>query len=202
MPRRCSICSHRDRKKIDAALANGESNRTISNQFRLTASSVQRHRQHVGASLQRAAERREESASESIYAEMRALIDEARGLLAEAKSGGDVRGAIAAVKTAGDLLNQLDAMVRRAENTIDREVVIKVVYEDPPRPPERPLASRRRALPPASEPEPAPVFVHRPGQPLEPVNLAPESPRIVKVEPPPLPRASVNRPIFDFTKPL
>lgn len=44
MPRRCSICIHPDRDKIDRALLAGEAYRRIAAQFSLSEASVRRHR--------------------------------------------------------------------------------------------------------------------------------------------------------------
>jgi hypothetical protein len=43
MPPICSICTHKDRKQIDTALAKGQSSRPIASQFHVAYKAVQRH---------------------------------------------------------------------------------------------------------------------------------------------------------------
>lgn len=59
MPRPCTVCSHSDRDKIDRAILDGASNRAVASQYRVTSSSVDRHRrEHLGVAMAAAAQRK------------------------------------------------------------------------------------------------------------------------------------------------
>lgn len=66
MPRTCTVCQHEGRRKIDAAIVFGKSNRAIAGQFRVTRGAVQRHKAHVAEALALASEKRELSIGESV----------------------------------------------------------------------------------------------------------------------------------------
>jgi hypothetical protein len=64
--RTCTVCQHQGRRKIDAAIVFGKSERSIAKQFRVTSAAIHRHKIHVAESLERASEKREVSIGESI----------------------------------------------------------------------------------------------------------------------------------------
>ena len=66
MPRTCTVCQHEGRRKIDAAIVFGKSNRAIAGQFRVTRGAVQRHKAHVAEALALASEKRETNIGENI----------------------------------------------------------------------------------------------------------------------------------------
>lgn len=47
MGSKCTICIHPKRKKIDAAILDGESRRSIANRFGVSEAAVQRHKKHI-----------------------------------------------------------------------------------------------------------------------------------------------------------
>ncbi len=66
MPRRCSICDHKNRAKIEAAmLAQGGSNRSIASRWKLSPAAVQRHKDnHLAPVVARVEAKREENVGE------------------------------------------------------------------------------------------------------------------------------------------
>jgi hypothetical protein len=90
MPRTCTICSHNSRRKIDAAIVFGKSNRAISRHpgGRPTAqTAVQRHKKHVAAALERANEKRELSIGETILDRLETLYQRCLALLNSGEKG-------------------------------------------------------------------------------------------------------------------
>jgi hypothetical protein len=113
MPRTCTICSHRERAAINAALVEGfDSLRDIAARYDLTASSVSRHqRDHVPAVLRQgaAAARQDEAVAlqsavvererepSSLLDRVWAIYRDAAAILAEAKASSDARVALLAL---------------------------------------------------------------------------------------------------------
>lgn len=58
MARSCTICAHSKRAEIDAALARGESQRSIASRYGSSQASVDRHRPHVAKLLLQARQER------------------------------------------------------------------------------------------------------------------------------------------------
>lgn len=82
MPRTCTVCSHRARRKIDRLIVFGKSNRAIAGQFEVSRTSIQRHKQHVAAAIERATEKRELSIGEDILGRLENLYQRGLALLA------------------------------------------------------------------------------------------------------------------------
>jgi hypothetical protein len=104
MPRRCSICDHPQRKRIDVSLLRA-SYRSVAQQFGLSESAVFRHRQdHLTKRLTLAAAEGEQLTAVSLLAEWRSLQARAEGLLNKTESKGDFALAIRAVSELRALL--------------------------------------------------------------------------------------------------
>ena len=99
MPRHCSVCDHPKQAVIDASLVNGEPFRDIARRYRLTASSIHRHRQsHLPEQLVRAEAAREVSKSSELFSRIGNLEAQAQRLGDKAESEGDLRTALAGVR--------------------------------------------------------------------------------------------------------
>jgi hypothetical protein len=116
MPRTCTVCSHKARRGIDAAIASGASFRDIAGQFRLSKSALSRHREHVAGAIEKAAERRELNIGESILSDAGRVRQKAWQLIAKTQAEGDSRAAIAAAKLALDSNQALSEMLARNED--------------------------------------------------------------------------------------
>lgn len=84
--RTCTICSHKDRKKIEAAIAKGESYRRIAAHFSTSVSTLRRHRECVVETIQKLETKRElgtiatvREVLESLTADMRADLTDLFG---------------------------------------------------------------------------------------------------------------------------
>ena len=88
MPRRCTVCAHAERDRIDAALLAGEANRAIARRFGIDRSALARHRKaHVSARLIALEGEREEARGDQ-------LIEAGRKLSAGALVASDVLGGL------------------------------------------------------------------------------------------------------------
>lgn len=101
MARKCSICSHKDRNKIDLALVDpNETLRTISNRFDISKSALKRHKDngHIAKKASHTATAKEERETRSFFDLIDDHRDKADTLYNMALSDGDVRGACAALR--------------------------------------------------------------------------------------------------------
>jgi hypothetical protein len=114
MPQTCKACKHPNRRAIDAALASGESLRSIAGRFAISDTSLCRHKEHNSASIVKAAERREERLGDNLLDEIRRMNRKAWELLGKAEAEGDFRGAIVALREARECVESQDAMLARA----------------------------------------------------------------------------------------
>jgi len=74
MPRRCSVCDHPERQKVDEALVTGAPYRSIAKQFALSESAVYRHKaEHLPARLAKAREAAEVAQADDLLAQVHNL---------------------------------------------------------------------------------------------------------------------------------
>ncbi len=101
MTRCCTVCAHRERVAIDAALVAGQSYRSIALQFALGPMAVARHAQkHLLPSLAKAREAEEIANADQLLAQVRDLHARTLAILAEAEDSGDKRTALQAIREA------------------------------------------------------------------------------------------------------
>lgn len=94
-----SIDTHKRREEIEAAIARGVPVRTIAEDFGLSKSAVQRHKDAMVARMAGAPAAQSTDADELLERVLE-LQEEAIGILAKAKRAGDHRTALAAIKEA------------------------------------------------------------------------------------------------------
>ena len=119
MPKRCSICVHKKRKEIDAAILEGNDQRTVAKRFSVSEWSVGRHRRggHIEAAIIRASQMSEIYLGDSLVDQLRSLQQKALSLLTLAEESGDYRTALAGVREArGSLEVLVDALSKLKEN--------------------------------------------------------------------------------------
>jgi hypothetical protein len=101
MARKCSICSHKDRNKIDLALVDpNETLRTISEHFDISKSALKRHKDsgHIGKKAVKTSTAKEERETRSFFDLIDEHKDKADVLYNLALSNEDVRGACSALR--------------------------------------------------------------------------------------------------------
>jgi hypothetical protein len=92
MPRKCSICGDPRREEIDRALLSGKTYREITGNFPVSKSALERHRDHITASLRKAKEAEEIARGDDLVEDLRALAVEANRLKAEAEKSRQCQG--------------------------------------------------------------------------------------------------------------
>ncbi len=116
MPRRCTICDHKERREIDRALvARSDSSRGIARNFGTSEDALYRHyAEHLPERLTKARDAREIADADSLLAEVRTLQKATRHILSRALTAEDHRTALGAIREArgniellGKLLGEL-----------------------------------------------------------------------------------------------
>lgn len=106
MPRRCSICEHDERERIDRALVGRDASyRAIAGDYGLSESAVQRHASdHLPRALVRAREVGEAITAAELTAHLVGLYNRARRILDRAERSEDDRLALQAIREARGVL--------------------------------------------------------------------------------------------------
>src|SRR5688572_5786743 len=98
MPRICTICTHAERRSIDAAIVAGRSFRDIARQFRVGKDAVARHAaEHLPPLLLRAREEEEEAHALDIVRQLRGINVASVAILEEARNAKDGELALKAI---------------------------------------------------------------------------------------------------------
>ncbi len=101
MPRRCTICTHQSRAKIDQALVAQNRFRTIAGQYGVSKSALVRHHDdHLPAALVKAQDATEAAQADALLAQVVDLRDKALDVLDTAQGSKDLRAAIGAIREA------------------------------------------------------------------------------------------------------
>ena len=99
MPRKCSICAHKERDSINRLLVNSESFRNIAKRYGVSTAALLRHNQgHIHDLLRKAKEATEITRGENLLEEIKGLRNEAKRISAKAERAGDFRAALAGVR--------------------------------------------------------------------------------------------------------
>ena len=99
MPRKCSICSHKERDTIDRFLLDNRSFRNIAKQYDLSPTALLRHKQgHIHPLLGKSKEAREITRAENLLEEIKRLRNGARRILEKAERAEDYRAALAGIR--------------------------------------------------------------------------------------------------------
>jgi hypothetical protein len=109
MPRRCSVCTHPEVEKINAALVAGDSSfLAIAALFGVSDSALRRHKKnHLPATLARAQDAAEVAQADDLLGQVKELRDKAYGILLKAEAAGELRTALAAIREARGCLELL-----------------------------------------------------------------------------------------------
>ena len=118
MPRKCTICGHKSRAKIDQALVERRPFRDIAGQHGVSKSALVRHfDDHLPGALIKARKATEAADADALLAQIVGLRDEGLGVLEKAKDAEDLHTVLNAIKvTQGtiELLAKLAGQLRDA----------------------------------------------------------------------------------------
>ncbi len=118
MPRRCTICTHKSRAKVEKALVERQAFRHIAAQFDVSTSALVRHHDdHLPAALVKAQAATEAAQADALLAQVVDLRDKALGILSKAEMADDLRAAVSAIREARgcvELLGKLAGQLNEA----------------------------------------------------------------------------------------
>ncbi len=104
MPRLCTVCSHLDCSTINAAIVGGASLRSISGQWGISSTTLQRHAQHLPSHLVKAHEAQVVAEAGTLLQQVTALSERATSILDQAEEAGDRRTALVAIREIRSIL--------------------------------------------------------------------------------------------------
>jgi hypothetical protein len=114
MPRVCTVCTHANRDRIDAALVQPVAKRRIAADFGVAESSLRRHADaHLPALLARAADSAEVVRANDLLGTARRIQVETLAVLETAKAEGNLGGVLAAVDRAQRGIALLGGLLER-----------------------------------------------------------------------------------------
>jgi hypothetical protein len=109
VPRVCTVCTHPERDRVDAALiGSAESKSGIARKYAIDDDAIRRHAaRHLSPELKQAAGAVELTRLESLIADLRRLWERAQQLGEDAEREGDRRAALTAIRESRDCLQLL-----------------------------------------------------------------------------------------------
>jgi hypothetical protein len=100
VPRVCTVCRHQERKQIERSLLAGAPLRTIAARWSVSKTALIRHKDHVSATLEKAAEKQEQARGDRMLNQLFDLQRRTMELLAEAERDGDRRTRLGSIREA------------------------------------------------------------------------------------------------------
>ena len=122
MPQTCSICRHMNHDEIDESLLTGETYRNIAKRYGTSTTALFRHKQdHIPVALAQTVQASSETSAETLFDRLRAINDDTRAILHEAREAKSGSLALAAInrierqiELEAKILGQLDESVKVA----------------------------------------------------------------------------------------
>lgn len=102
MPRKCTVCAHPDRDRVDEALVSpSQALRNVAQRFGLSPWALWRHLSaHIPEELAQAASARRVASAEELLSRLEHYLEEAEHFLLEAKARGDSQAGLRAIAEA------------------------------------------------------------------------------------------------------
>ncbi len=107
MPRKCTICEHEQKDEINTALLEGKPYRYLAERYGTSATTLQRHKEHLPVKMVKAQEAQEAVQADSLLEQVKELQRKAWELLNKAEAAGDLRTALQGVREAKGCLELL-----------------------------------------------------------------------------------------------
>lgn len=129
MPRRCTVCDHRERDKIDAALVSGAPLRDIAGRHGVSKSALERHKgAHLPSHLAKARAAEEVAGADALLLQVRHLQDRTLGILHASEDAGELRTALAAIREARGNLELLAKLLGELDESPRMDVLISTEW--------------------------------------------------------------------------
>jgi hypothetical protein len=125
MPRQCTICTHKQRDEINAALLSGAPYRSIAKRFAASEAAVFRHKQdHLPSTLVKAQEAQEIAHADNLLDQIHVYQKRVDGITEKAEAGGDYRTALQGLREARGYLELLAKVVGEIDDRPQVNVMI------------------------------------------------------------------------------
>ena len=112
MPRSCTVCAHKSREAIDAAIVRGEPNRVIARRYDLGHDAIRRRKDsHLPTKLVMAHAAEEMADADTLLSQIRSFQDRTVTILDKAEEAGELRTALSAIREARGNLELLAKLV-------------------------------------------------------------------------------------------
>ena len=130
MSRACTVCTHREREAIDAALAAGEPYRNLVERYGLSLGAIARHKEHLPAHVARARDAEEIASADALLARLEALIGDAQRIGKKAERAHSYQAAIAAIREQARILELLLEVAGELGRASTTNVVLAPQWEE------------------------------------------------------------------------
>lgn len=107
MPRSCTVCTHKERNRIDKLILDSESYRNIAKRFSLSSTSVYRHKSHLNETVIKSKELKEIAHADNLLEQVRELQSRALNILSKTEEAEDWKAATGAIREARGCLELL-----------------------------------------------------------------------------------------------
>ena len=129
MPRRCTICTHKSRAKIDQALVERRSFRDIAGQHGVSKSALGHHDDHLPAALVKAQEASEAAQADALLAQVVDLRDKALDVLDTAQGSADLRVALGAIREARGCVELLAKLAGQLKDAPTVNILVSAEWQ-------------------------------------------------------------------------
>ena len=130
MTRRCTICNHSNRNRIDRSLVKGTPLRTIADRWSVSKTALIRHREkHLPASLVASKKAKEVTDADRLIANICNLRKRAHRILNRAEEAGDDRTALSAIRESRNTLELLAKLLGELQTNTNINVLVTPEYQ-------------------------------------------------------------------------
>ncbi len=130
MPRRCTICTHKSRAKIEKALVERQAFRHIAAQFQVSTSALVRHHDdHLPAALVKAQAAAEAAQADALLAQVVDLRDKALDVLDTAQGSEDLRSALGAIRDARGCVELLAKLAGQLKDAPTVNILVSAEWQ-------------------------------------------------------------------------
>ena len=130
MPRKCTICAHKSRAKIDKALVERQAFRHIAARFDVSTSALVRHHDdHVPVALVKAQAAAEAAQADALLAQVVGLRDKALDVLDTAQGSDDLRVALGAIREARGCVELLAKLAGQLKDAPTVNILVSAEWQ-------------------------------------------------------------------------
>ncbi len=130
MPRKCTICTHKSRAKVDKALVERQAFRHIAARFQVSTSALVRHHDdHLPAALVKAQAATEAAQANALLAQVVDLRDKALDVLDTAQGSADLCVALGAIREARGCVELLAKLAGQLKDAPTVNILVSAEWQ-------------------------------------------------------------------------